>query len=92
MKTGPPPRKRRPRARRCRAKSGKEASGLCRTNTSSPDTKQAISLELRPYQQEAVAAAIKGFDEFKRQLLVCPTGSGKTVIFAMPTSPERLRQ
>jgi superfamily II DNA or RNA helicase len=38
--------------------------------------------ELRPYQQEAVAAVIKGFDEFKRQLLVCPTGGGKTLIFA----------
>ena len=82
MRTGPPPRKRRTRARRCCAKRGKESSGLCRTNTVPLDRKQAISLELRPYQQEAVDAAIKGFDEFKRQLLVCPTGSGKTVIFA----------
>jgi superfamily II DNA or RNA helicase len=39
-------------------------------------------LEQRPYQEEAVAAVIRGFAEFKRQFLVCPTGGGKTVIFA----------
>jgi hypothetical protein len=37
---------------------------------------------LRPYQQEAVRAIIKGFGEFRTQLRICPTGGGKTVEFA----------
>ena len=52
--TGPPPRKRRPRARHCYAESGKEASGLWATNTRSPEGKQAISLELRPCAEATV--------------------------------------
>ena len=36
----------------------------------------------RPYQESAMAAVIAGFEEFNRQLLVWPTGSGKTVLFA----------
>jgi superfamily II DNA or RNA helicase len=39
-------------------------------------------IALRPYQQEAVAAIIRGFDEYDRQLAVKPTGSGKTVVVA----------
>jgi superfamily II DNA or RNA helicase len=40
------------------------------------------SYELRPYQREAVAASIRGFEQYRRQLLVSPTGGGKTVMFA----------
>ena len=40
------------------------------------------SFALRPYQREAVEAAIKGFDEFRRQLIICPTGGGKTLLLA----------
>ena len=43
---------------------------------------EPVNLALRPYQREAIAATIKGFDEFRRQLIVCPTGSGKTLLFA----------
>ena len=43
---------------------------------------EPVNFALRPYQREAIAATIKGFDEFRRQLIVCPTGSGKTLIFA----------
>ena len=39
-------------------------------------------IALRPYQHEAVAAIIRGFDEYDRQLAVKPTGSGKTVVVA----------
>ncbi|MBR6983896.1 MAG: DEAD/DEAH box helicase [Ruminococcus sp.] len=37
---------------------------------------------LRPYQQEAVRAVEDGWNEHKRQLLVLPTGTGKTVVFS----------
>jgi superfamily II DNA or RNA helicase len=44
---------------------------------------------LRPYQREAANAAWKAFKEFRKQLMVLPTGSGKTVIFArMAGHPE----
>ena len=43
---------------------------------------EPVNFALRPYQREAIAATIKGFDEFRRQLIVCPTGSGKTLLFA----------
>ena len=43
---------------------------------------EPTGFELRPYQREAVEAAIKGFNEFDRQLIVCPTGGGKTLLFA----------
>jgi superfamily II DNA or RNA helicase len=36
----------------------------------------------RPYQTQAVEKIEVGFDEFRRQLAVLPTGSGKTIIFA----------
>lgn len=40
-------------------------------------------MELRPYQQEAVAAVLKQWNEgHKRTLIVLPTGTGKTVCFA----------
>ena len=39
-------------------------------------------MTLRPYQQEAVEAIETGWAEYKRQLLVLPTGCGKTVVFS----------
>ena len=39
--------------------------------------------ELRPYQQEAIAAVLEARNLGRRRLLVClPTGAGKTVIFS----------
>ena len=37
-------------------------------------------MELRPYQQEAVQAINEKWDEWQRELLVLPTGCGKTEI------------
>ena len=39
------------------------------------------SFELRPYQQNAVNAIYNGWQEWDRELLVLPTGTGKTVVF-----------
>ncbi|NBH72175.1 DEAD/DEAH box helicase [Clostridiaceae bacterium] len=39
-------------------------------------------MELRPYQQEAKEAVFQEWGKVKRTLLVLPTGTGKTVIFA----------
>jgi superfamily II DNA or RNA helicase len=36
----------------------------------------------RPYQSHAITCIRDGFKEFRRQLAVLPTGSGKTIIFA----------
>lgn len=36
---------------------------------------------LRPYQREAVDAIVDHWNEWKRELLVLPTGCGKTVVF-----------
>ena len=36
---------------------------------------------LRPYQRDAVEAIIAGFGEYRSQLLVHPTGGGKTIVF-----------
>jgi len=36
----------------------------------------------RPYQNHAITCIRDGFKEFRRQLAVLPTGSGKTIIFA----------
>lgn len=38
-------------------------------------------IKLRPYQVEAVAAINKKWQEWQRELLVLPTGCGKTVVF-----------
>ena len=40
------------------------------------------SMALRPYQLLAREAIIKGFKEYDKQLVVKPTGSGKTILFA----------
>jgi superfamily II DNA or RNA helicase len=37
---------------------------------------------LRPYQEQAVAAVLNSYAQFDCSLLVAPTGSGKTIIFA----------
>lgn len=38
-------------------------------------------MNLRPYQKEAVDAIIDHWNEWQRELLVLPTGCGKTVVF-----------
>lgn len=42
----------------------------------------ASKMNLRPYQQEAIAATETGWNNFSKQLLVLPTGAGKTVCFS----------
>jgi len=39
-------------------------------------------VNLRPYQSAALDAVAAGWKDCQRQLMVCPTGTGKTVIFA----------
>lgn len=39
-------------------------------------------MELRPYQTNFVTAVESGWKEFRKQLGVAPTGSGKTIMFA----------
>lgn len=39
-------------------------------------------MKLRKYQEEAIQAIESGWQEFQRQLLVLPTGCGKTVVFS----------
>jgi superfamily II DNA or RNA helicase len=39
-------------------------------------------MTLRPYQEEAIDAVFQSFKEYQRSLLVAPTGSGKTIMFA----------
>ena len=48
--------------------------------------------KLRYYQNDAVNTALKGFTEWDKQLLVMPTGAGKTICFsalAEQMLPER---
>ena len=42
---------------------------------------QASSFNLRPYQREAIDAINRKWAEWQRELLVLPTGCGKTVVF-----------
>ena len=42
-------------------------------------------MQLRQYQNEALSAIAEGWREFNRQLLVLPTGTGKTIVFANVT-------
>ena len=39
-------------------------------------------MNLRPYQKEAIQAIESGWAEYKKQLLVLPTGCGKTIVFS----------
>lgn len=49
-------------------------------------------MELRPYQQEAKTAVLEQWEQgYKRTLLVLPTGTGKTIVFAKITE-ECVRQ
>lgn len=41
-----------------------------------------MSMEMRPYQQEARKAVHEQWDEVDRTLLVLPTGTGKTIVFS----------
>lgn len=45
-------------------------------------TSEAPSMSLRPYQEEAKDQAIVGFESANKQLVVIPTGGGKTILFA----------
>jgi superfamily II DNA or RNA helicase len=46
-------------------------------------------IALRPYQEEARRAIHAGFQEFDRQLLVLPTGGGKTLLFSQVAADFR---
>jgi len=48
-------------------------------------------MELRTYQHQALDAIEKGWDEFRRQLLVLPTGTGKTIVFSHLAARESVR-
>ena len=39
-------------------------------------------MDLRPYQQEAKTAIFHEWEQYDKTLLVLPTGTGKTVVFA----------
>lgn len=39
-------------------------------------------IALRPYQEKAIHAVEEGWKEYKRLLLVLPTGAGKTIVFS----------
>jgi superfamily II DNA or RNA helicase len=39
-------------------------------------------MKLRPYQDEAIANVMRDFESLRKLLIVMPTGSGKTIVFA----------
>lgn len=45
-------------------------------------------MNLRPYQQAAIDAVSAGWSEWQRQLLVLPTGGGKTIVFSSIVANE----
>lgn len=45
------------------------------------DGGDTLEIRLRPYQQEAIDAFFTALPTYKRQLIVLPTGSGKTLVF-----------
>lgn len=45
-------------------------------------------MNLRPYQQAAIDAVAAGWADWKRQLIVLPTGGGKTIVFASIVAAE----
>lgn len=50
---------------------------------SAPTGSGGSQISLRPYQQEAISAVLDARDRgVRRQLLVLPTGGGKTIVFA----------
>ena len=42
-----------------------------------------MNVQVRPYQEECVEATVAGFGEHHRQLIVLPTGGGKTIVMAL---------
>ena len=50
-----------------------------------------MSMELRPYQDEARLAVEADWEKFQKNLLVLPTGCGKTIVFAKITE-DMVRQ
>lgn len=48
-------------------------------------------MKLRPYQTEAIEAIEAGWKEYQKQLLVLPTGTGKTIVFSHLARRECLR-
>lgn len=48
-------------------------------------------LNLRPYQRECIAAIDAGWSESCRQLIVVPTGGGKTIIFSSVAAANKSR-
>ena len=48
-------------------------------------------MKLRPYQEEAIQAIESGWPEFKKQLLVLPTGCGKTIVFSQVAKDQSKR-
>ncbi len=48
-------------------------------------------LTLRPYQETAIQSIEAGWAEYQKQLLVLPTGSGKTIVFSHLAQRETLR-
>lgn len=44
--------------------------------------KDIITMNLRPYQSEAIEAVLESFEESTSSLVVMPTGTGKTIMFA----------
>lgn len=39
-------------------------------------------MKLRPYQAQCVEAVLSGFQQYNKQLVVIPTGGGKTIVFS----------
>jgi superfamily II DNA or RNA helicase len=84
LDTGPPEKSAAPAGYRAARKVSMEwTTGNIYSRPAQPSSASLrMAFELRPYQREAIAATIKGFNEFRRQLIVCPTGGGKTLLFA----------
>ena len=47
-----------------------------------------MGISLRPYQQTAIDAVAAGWADWQRQLIVLPTGGGKTIVFSSIVAAE----
>ncbi len=47
-----------------------------------------MAYSLRPYQTAAISAVSAGWSEWQRQLIVLPTGAGKTIVFSSIVAEE----
>jgi superfamily II DNA or RNA helicase len=45
-------------------------------------------MNLRPYQEQAVAGIYRSWQQWRKTLLVLPTGCGKTIVFAHMAARE----